>query len=343
MHLVTNGQSSSFGGKSCNVRILFDSCSQKSYISARLRSKLSLPPIGSDTVLIQTFGNNELSLKQCNIVQLALECQDNLTVFVNAYEVKLICGPIANQTTEISQQCYPHLQGLPLADHSRGEEDLEIDIMIGAYHYWSVVQNHVVRGKLRGPEAIRTRLGYVLSGPVNVAGANTQLSTVNVSHVMKTECQVVEENLVSDDFLLKEELSKFWDYDTLGVKDREGYFLEDYLTKVKFNGTRYEVFPPFKTEHAIIPDNYSLAQNRLVSSLKILRSKPELLQQYDSVIKEQFFAGVDELIDNSHDLDTLPGTVHYIPHKEELKKKTEPLLNCVWFTTRVLNPVMSQV
>ena len=55
---------------------------------------------------------------------------------------------------------------------------------------------------------------------MNAASANTQLSTVNASHVMKTERQVIEENLVSDDFLLKEELSKFWDYDTLGVKDR---------------------------------------------------------------------------------------------------------------------------
>ena len=100
---------------------------------------MNLPPIRSNTVLIQTFGNNELSLKQCSIVQFALECQDNLTVFINAYEVKLMCGPITNQTIEIAQQCYPHLQGLLMADHSRGDEDLEIDVMIGADHYWSVV------------------------------------------------------------------------------------------------------------------------------------------------------------------------------------------------------------
>ena len=100
------------------MRILFDPCSQKSYISARLWSKLSLPPVGSDTVLIQTFGNNESSLKQCRILQFALECQDNSTVFINTYEVELICGPITNQTIEIAQQCYPHLQGLPLPDQS---------------------------------------------------------------------------------------------------------------------------------------------------------------------------------------------------------------------------------
>ena len=143
-----------------NVRILLDSCAQKSYISTRLRNELCLPSIGTEKVLIKTFGNNEPSPKKCNIVQFALECQDNLRVFINAYEVELICGPIANQTIEIAQQRYPHLQGLPLADYSRGDEGLEIDVMLGADYYWTVVQNHVVRGELHGPVAICTRLGF---------------------------------------------------------------------------------------------------------------------------------------------------------------------------------------
>ena len=101
----------------CNVRILLDSCAQKSYISTRLKNELCLPSIETETVLIKTFRNNEPSLKKCNIVQFALECQDYLRVFINAYEVELIGGPIANQTVEIAQQCYPHLQGLPLAGY----------------------------------------------------------------------------------------------------------------------------------------------------------------------------------------------------------------------------------
>ena len=100
----------------CNVRILLDYCAQKSYISTRLSNELCLPSIRTETVLIKTFGNNEPSLKKCNIVQFALEYQDNSIVFINAYEVGLICGPIANQTIEVARQCYPHLQGLPLAD-----------------------------------------------------------------------------------------------------------------------------------------------------------------------------------------------------------------------------------
>ena len=171
-------------------------------------------------------------------------------MFVNAYEVELICGPIAGQTIEIAQQSYPHLQGLPFADCSYGEEELEVDIMIGADYYWSIVQNHVVRGEPHGPVAVRTRLGYVLSGPVNVPGGSQQ-SSVNMSHTMKTECYVVEEQSDPHDVSLKEELYRFWDYEMLGIKGKgeEDEFYEDYLSKVKFNGSCYEVSLPFKDEH----------------------------------------------------------------------------------------------
>ena len=76
---------------------------------------------------------------------------------------------------------------------------------------------------------------------MNVANSGQSPTSVNMSHVMKTECTVVEEDLRSIDDWLKNELSKFWDYDTLGVKEREDEFLEDYLTKVTFNGERYIV------------------------------------------------------------------------------------------------------
>ena len=192
--------------------------------------------------------------------------------------------------------------------------------MIGADNYWSVVQNNTVRGEVHDPVAIRTRLGYVLSGPVNVANSGQSHPSVNMSHVMKTECTVVEEDLSSIDDSLKNELSKFWDYETLGVKEREDEYLEDYQTKVKFNGDRYIVLLQFKEEHLVIPDNYLLARNHLTSSLKRLKSKPEILQQYDTVIREQLNLGVVEMIDKSHEEQCLPGTVHYFPHKEVVKE-----------------------
>lgn len=247
--------------------------------------------------------------------------QDQLKVFVNAYGVDLVCGPIANQTIEVAQQSYPHLHGLPLADCFYGEEELEIDVMIGADYYWSVVQNHVVRGELYGPIALCTRLDYDLSGPVIVPGVSQQPS-VNMSHVMKAECNVVKEHTEAD-ASLKEELCRFWDYETLGIKEKgeDDNFSKDYCRNVRFDGNHHEVSLLFRDEHPTIPDNYLVARNRLNSSLKRLRSNPELLQQYDNVIKEQLNSVVVESVDRSREEQVRPGTVHYIPHKEVVKEE----------------------
>jgi hypothetical protein len=78
------------------VRILFDSCSQKSYITTRLGKKLNLQAVGSETVSVQnqikTFGNEQPSVKKCDVLQLAVECAENLKVYINAYEIDLADG-----------------------------------------------------------------------------------------------------------------------------------------------------------------------------------------------------------------------------------------------------------
>lgn len=106
---------------------------------------------------------------------------------------------------------------------------------------------------------------------------------------MKSEYHVVKEHSDAD-ISLKEEQRRFWNYETLGIKEKgeDDNFFEDYCRKVRFDGNFYEVSLPFRDEHPIIPDNYLLAQNRLNSSLKRLRSNPEFLQQYDNARKYYF-------------------------------------------------------
>ena len=64
------------------VRVILDSCSQKSYVTTRLRDKLNLPNINSNKVLIKEFGKENGSLKTCDNVQIAVKCADNLTIIL---------------------------------------------------------------------------------------------------------------------------------------------------------------------------------------------------------------------------------------------------------------------
>ena len=128
-----------------NVRMIFDSCSQRSYVTESLLKSLGLPSSGSDTLLIKTFGESHAQLEKCEIVQLAIETPNEGRAYVTAYVVPTICSPISNQSIDLHQRQYNHLQSLKLADTITNPSDLPIDLLIGADYYWSLVT-----GKLCG-------------------------------------------------------------------------------------------------------------------------------------------------------------------------------------------------
>ena len=53
----------------------------------------------------------------------------------------------------------------PSTCHVFDEENFEISIPIGAYYYWTFVEDHTIRGT--GPIAVASKLGYLLSGPLS--------------------------------------------------------------------------------------------------------------------------------------------------------------------------------
>ena len=100
----------------------------------------------------------------------------SLSLYVTPMIYKpLVSQPIASFLTD-SQ----HLASLDLADYSSGEASLEVDILIGSDFYWDFVTGGVSRGT-RGPVAIHTKLGWVLSGPALGDGA-AQCSANLVPH-----------------------------------------------------------------------------------------------------------------------------------------------------------------
>ena len=52
--------------------------------------------------------------------------------------------------------------------------------MIGADHYWQVVEDHIIRGN--GPTAMKSKLGYLLSGPL-ITEKQTEQFTANILNI----------------------------------------------------------------------------------------------------------------------------------------------------------------
>jgi len=58
----------------------------------------------------------------------------------------------------------PHLRNLKLAHPVTSEKNFAISLLIGTDYYWRFVKDYIIRGK--GPTAQRSKLGYLLSGPL---------------------------------------------------------------------------------------------------------------------------------------------------------------------------------
>ena len=156
---------------------------------------------------------------------------------------------------------------------------------------------------------METFLGYILSGPVyNVSAENTinlvssHTLIINVSNVTQENCKTFRTQENCKD--LDAKTTAFFDLETLGITPNEASVHEHFKDEIKFVNNRYEVKLPFKEGNDLLPDNYMLTLNRLKSPLKRLRSDPELLKEYDAIMKEQSKLGILEDVDPN-----TPGTV----------------------------------
>ena len=256
-------------------------------------------------MLIKTFGDNSASVKECDIVQLCIRTIDAMSVYVTGYVEPVICSPVSNQEIQSAVECYPYLQGLQLACGAVNGT-VSVDLLIGADHYWSFFTGGIIRGDPSGPVALETKLGWILSGPAAVPTL-TESCTVNLSatHVLKIAS--------ADTSRVQDDLQKLWDLETLGIRDTETSVHDKFSNEIRFTGERYQVKLPFKDNHPMLSDNYTNASRRLATVIKKLKTQPEILEQYDQVIKEQLESGVVEEVRQDQVLE--PGNVHYLPHR----------------------------
>ena len=292
-----------------NIRLLFDSGSQSSYITPKARDALKLRPLGKQTVSIKVFGNVE-NTKVLDVVRFSVRSRDNtMNVYVTAL-VSDICLPIEEQKINVAQNTHAHLRGLPLADSNPRNLPLDIDILIGADHYWDFLHDKIIRGE-SGPVAVSSYLGYILSGNIDDGKRNSSVHCNIVStHRLTVEMQV---NSVVDDVkaVFGVESSQ------LSIDDLQ--VLKQFEKTTKFQNGHYEVELPFKNKNEVLGDNYVVAKNRLISLCTgTFKNNQELFIEYDKIIREQLSLGVIQQV--TSDGGRKEGGCYYMPHKPVIRE-----------------------
>lgn len=163
------------------------------------------------------------------------------------------------------------------------------------------MEDDIIRGN--GITAIKSKLGYLLSGPVY----GTKLHSIDSSMM----------NVMVSHKLEEQDLEKFWQIEAIGTeKIDEELPMQDFQlsyekNSIQFHDNRYHVKLPWKENHPTLPLNKNKAYQRTINVIDRLKKEPELLFKYGEIIAEQERRGFIEKIHSK-----LPNDrkVHFIPH-----------------------------
>ena len=198
--------------------------------------------------------------------------KDGGTLKVTAPVVPFICNPLASQPINHCRDHYHHLLGIEVADSAGIGDVLVVDM---PDFNWSLVTGRVRRGR-SGPMAVQTKIGWILSGPVD-------RQEVNTYHF--------EQNL--DD-----QLRQFWELESLGIVKDEPSIYDKFVQQISFNVQRYQVSLPWKENTPPLPDNLELCRRPLDSLLRKVKQKPQLLAEYNSINRDQLSHGIVEVVND---------------------------------------------
>ncbi|XP_052762257.1 uncharacterized protein LOC128204895 [Mya arenaria] len=296
------------------VRLLFDSGSHRSYITESLAKTLHLNSCGEETIQIVTFGSERVkNVKTKNTqVGVKLKCSSELPITVNI--VPFISGalhrkPIKSNTLEIVRE---RVAIDELADELPTRyESSPIDVLIGNDYYLDFIQNEKLSVQ-PGLYLLSSKLGWILSGRSDDVDEMEEHSML----IFNQGSSITYQSMFSVDTpVQKPDLEDFWNVESIGIIDKDTrnddmIALDKFKETVQFEDNRYHVCWPWKEDDYELPTNKELAIGRLKSTVKRLKSNPQLLQKYDGVIKDQLNNGIIERVNT----DESNSRTHYIPH-----------------------------
>ena len=130
---------------------------------------------------------------------------------------------------------------------------------------------------------------------------------------MRVNSQTLEKDSI------KNELTKFWERESLGTVDKDNSISKTFVEEIKFNGNNYVTKLPFKESTEWIPDNYQLCIKRLSSLKTRLHKDQNLLNNYNEIFTKYLENGIIEKVTSLGQ----PGLTTYLPHQPVIKPERD--------------------
>ncbi|XP_042145699.1 uncharacterized protein LOC121835512 [Ixodes scapularis] len=189
------------------ARILFDSGSQRSFITEELSRGLGCKLLGTEVLTVGVFGG-KTSEQTYRRVQVVLSNRlTGQTYEIDALETRSICeqelpGPDEDILVNMEEL------GLTVGDDLNGLECNGVGILLGSEHYWGCVTGRV-RRLSENLTAVETAFGWAVHGRSQATAA-----VVNCSQVIVLRAAVSDQENTAV-------LRGFWELESMGVVDAE--------------------------------------------------------------------------------------------------------------------------
>ena len=332
------------------VRFLFDTASNTTHGKKDSMQGLKCTKVFERDVVIDTFGENEVSCSHCDVVRVLVHDAKNYfpptEICVSVTE--LVCKEVPTwQLTPFQAQS---IQNYVLSDQDQiSGQRAPIDILVGLDNYWKFMFRRTDDPGF-GPMLRANKLGWILCGqrdfnnprlltstsknPLTQCVQTLFINTVDITDVMSEKLSnetVCFANKACQSETSDEEdyNAMFSDLETFGIKpDQEvSPILADFTNSVQFNEKtkRFKVRLPFITKFLPdLDDGYQISKVRLDALFSKMRkpAQSDFTAKYKTLIKEQEALGVIERVTDDSQCNT---NACYIPHHGVFKKGSDKL------------------
>ncbi|CAG2197218.1 unnamed protein product [Mytilus edulis] len=296
------------------TRLLFDSGSQRTYISQKLASKLKLKSEGDEEITIVTFGSEKARTVKTASTSLCIRLNNGKVLKISANIVPVISGTVQRRRLDTSsiENVRHFVKDVELADVIPTQyETSTVDLLIGNDHYFDFILGQRIEIQ-PGLYILASKLGWIITGRTKENDYSREdiessflIMSYTGSNVPKTDTCITSVPNVTD----------LWNLESIGISDddnstEDSRVLEMFKETLEYSNGRYYVTWPWKNDNVDLPVNRDLALSRLKSCIARMRKKPELLEKYNSVIQDQLDKGIVEKVEEH----STEGLKHYIPH-----------------------------
>lgn len=266
-------------GEKIKIRILLDVGSQMSFLRKEIAELLKVKQM-SINAPISGLNNSLFSVKQKLITSIE-SCNGQYRKKVDFLIVNNITDLTLSKPLNISNISLPG--NINYADPNFFNPG-KIDALLGADMFYELLKPNQIKLKNEQIMLQETVFGWVISG------------SIKLSDQKKYHCGLI--NTLED---VNDSLTKFWELESLGIKDaelrnEEDKALEIFSETVCFKNGRYEASLPWKRQWEELSDNFKIAEKRLESLANRLKRDNSLYVEYCEILENYLNDGIIEKV-----------------------------------------------